>query len=134
MTTFDERGEEYDVYLRGDENSSNNAADLSQIYMRTATGELVTLDTVTRIDVVASAIRLAHFNKQKSITITANLEAGYTLGQALDFLDQKRKRYCQMISPLATRVSRRFQREPIKRGHCVCTGAAGCLFGAGCSV
>ncbi|EGR2025465.1 vibriobactin export RND transporter permease subunit VexH [Vibrio cholerae] len=89
VTTFVERGEEYDVYLRGDENSFNNAADLSQIYMRTATGELVTLDTVTRIDEVASAIRLAHYNKQKSVTITANLEAGYTLGQALDFLDQK---------------------------------------------
>ncbi len=37
VTTFVERGEEYDVYLRGDENSFNNAADLSQIYMRTAT-------------------------------------------------------------------------------------------------
>lgn len=111
MTTFVERGEEYDVYLRGDENSFNNAADLSQIYMRTATGELVTLDTVTRIDEVASAIRLAHYNKQKSVTITANLEAGYTLGQALDFLDQKRKRYCQMISPLATRGSRKISKR-----------------------
>ncbi|MGR5250392.1 vibriobactin export RND transporter permease subunit VexH [Vibrio aestuarianus] len=88
-TTFVERGEEYDVYLRGDENSFNNASDLSQIYMRTASGELVTLDAVTKIEEVASSIRLAHYNKQKSVTITANLLDGYTLGEALDFLDQK---------------------------------------------
>jgi len=89
VTTFVERGEEYDVYLRGDENSFNNAADLSQIYMRTGNGDLVTLDTVTKIEEVASAIRLSHYNKQKSITITANLADGVTLGQALDFMDQK---------------------------------------------
>ncbi len=89
VTTFVERGEEYDVYLRGDENSFNNATDLSQIYMRTGNGDLVTLDTVTKIEEVASAIRLAHYNKQKSITITANLADGATLGEALDFMDQK---------------------------------------------
>lgn len=88
VTTFLERGQEYDVYLRGDENSFNNATDLTQIYMRTASGDLVTLDTVTQIDEVASSIRLSHYNKQKSITITANLADGHTLGDALDFLDQ----------------------------------------------
>lgn len=88
-TTFVERGEEYDVYLRGDEDSFNNAADLSQIYMRTSSGELVTLDAVTKIEEVASSIRLSHYNKQKAVTITANLSDGYTLGEALDFLDQQ---------------------------------------------
>lgn len=88
-TTFVERGEEYDVYLRGDEDSFNNAADLSQIYMRTSSGELVTLDAVTKIEEVASSIRLSHYNKQKAVTITANLSDGYTLGEALDFLDQR---------------------------------------------
>ncbi|MGF1695025.1 multidrug efflux RND transporter permease subunit [Vibrio lamellibrachiae] len=88
-TTFVERGEEYDVYLRGDENNFNNAADLSQIYLRTNQGELITLDTVTSIEEVASSIRLSHYNKQKSITLTANVEDGYTLGDALNFLDEK---------------------------------------------
>ncbi|PKG76336.1 multidrug transporter AcrB [Shewanella sp. GutCb] len=88
-TTFVERGEEYDVYLRGDENSFNSVADLSQIYMRSAKGELITLDTITHIEEVASAQKLSHNNKQKSITLKANLGEGYTLGEALDFLDQK---------------------------------------------
>jgi HAE1 family hydrophobic/amphiphilic exporter-1 len=88
-TTYVERGEEYDVYLRGDEATFNSAADLSQIYMRTASGDLVTLDTITRVDEVASSIRLAHYNKMKSITLSANLSDGVTLGEALNFLDQQ---------------------------------------------
>ncbi|MCL1112410.1 multidrug efflux RND transporter permease subunit [Shewanella basaltis] len=88
-TTFVERGEEYDVYLRGDENSFNSVTDLSKIYFRSAKGELITLDTVTHVEEIASPQRLSHTNKQKSITIKANLGNGYTLGEALDFLEQR---------------------------------------------
>ncbi|MFT6984263.1 MAG: hydrophobe/amphiphile efflux-1 (HAE1) family protein [Psychromonas sp.] len=88
-TTYIDRGEEYDVYLRGDERSFNNVSDLSQIYMRSQTGELITLDTITHIEEVASAHRLSHNNKQKSITLSGGVAAGYTLGAVLDFLDAK---------------------------------------------
>ena len=88
-TTFVERGEEYDVYLRGDEHHFNSASDLSRIYLRASTGALITLDAVTQIDEVASSIKLSHYNKQKSITISANLSNGYTLGEALDYLDER---------------------------------------------
>ena len=88
-TTYVERGEEYDVYIRGDENSFNNIADLSQIYMRTNDGELITLDTVTNIEEVASANRLSHYKKQKSITLKGNAGEGKSLGEVLDYLDAK---------------------------------------------
>ncbi|PSW03839.1 multidrug efflux RND transporter permease subunit [Photobacterium lipolyticum] len=88
-TTFVERGEEYDVYLRGDENSFNSSADLSQIYLRAKNGQLITLDTVADIEEVASPQKLSHTEKQKSITLKGNLGAGYTLGDALDFLDEQ---------------------------------------------
>lgn len=47
----------------------------------------MTLDSLTRVEEVASAQKLSHSNKQKSITLKANVAPGYTLGQALDFLD-----------------------------------------------
>jgi hydrophobe/amphiphile efflux-1 (HAE1) family protein len=87
-TSFIERGVEYDVYLRGDENSFNNVSDLSQIYMRSAKGDLITLDTLTEIEEIASASRLSHYKKQKSITLSGALGEGYTLGEVLDYLDQ----------------------------------------------
>jgi len=88
-TTFVDRGEEYDVYLRGDENSFNNATDLSQIYVRARSGQLITLESVAEVEEVASAQKLSHNQKQKSITLKANLMPGYTLGEALEFLDAK---------------------------------------------
>ena len=98
-TSYIERGEEYDVYLRGDENSFNNVADLSQIYIRSDKGQLITLDTITQIEEVASANRLSHNNKQKSITLSGSLGEGYTLGEVLDFLD------AQAISELPRDIS-----------------------------
>jgi len=88
-TTYVERGEEYDVYLRGDENSFNNVSDLSQIYMRTNDGELITLDTIADIDEVASANRLSRYNKQKSITLGGAAAEGKSIGDVLDYLDAK---------------------------------------------
>lgn len=88
-TTYVERGEEYDVYLRGDENSFNNASDLSQIYMRSRSGELITLDTLADIEEVASASRLSHYNKQKSVTLGGSAGEGKSLGEVLDYLDAK---------------------------------------------
>ncbi len=88
-TTFVDRGEEFDVYLRGDETRFNSKDDISQIYMRTRNGDLVSLDTLADVQEIASAQTLRHFNKQKSITLTANLGEGYTLGDALNFLDAK---------------------------------------------
>ncbi|MCL1074121.1 multidrug efflux RND transporter permease subunit [Shewanella dokdonensis] len=89
QTTYVERGEEYDVYLRGDENHFNSMTDLSKIYVRTAKGQLVTLDSVAHVEEEASAQRLSHTDKKKSITLSANLESGHTLGEALTFLDHK---------------------------------------------
>ncbi|QSX32834.1 efflux RND transporter permease subunit [Shewanella avicenniae] len=87
QTTYVERGEEYDVYLRGDENHFNSMTDMSKIYVRTRSGQLVTLDSVAHVREEASAQRLSHTDKKKSITLSANVTEGHTLGEALDYLD-----------------------------------------------
>jgi len=87
-TTYVDRGEEYDVYLRGDENSFNNASDLSQIYMRSSKGDLISLDTLATVEEVASASKLSHYNKQKSVTLGGSAGEGYELGEVLDYLDE----------------------------------------------
>ncbi len=90
-TTFVDRGEEYDVYLRGNEDSFNSVSDLSKIYLRTPKGDLITLDTVAKLEEVASPNKLSHFQTQKAITMKAVVSEGYTLGEALDFLEAQAK-------------------------------------------
>ncbi|MGF1739562.1 multidrug efflux RND transporter permease subunit [Vibrio profundum] len=87
-TTFVERGEEYNVYLRAGEQHFLHSGDLSKIYLRTSSGELISLASLVKVDEVASSIKLSHHNKKKSITISANLSQGHGLGDALAFLDE----------------------------------------------
>ncbi len=86
-TSYIDRGDEYDVYLRGDENIFRNSSDLAQIHIRSQTGKLIALDTLASLQEVATAGRLEHNNKHKSIIISAHLKSGATLGEALTFLD-----------------------------------------------
>ncbi|MCK5819837.1 MAG: efflux RND transporter permease subunit [Psychromonas sp.] len=87
VTSYIDEGNEYDVYLRGDESIFHNSSDLSRIHIRSESGKLISLDSLVSMKVVATSARLSHNNKQKSITIIANLKSGKTLGEALTFLD-----------------------------------------------
>ncbi|MCX2498601.1 efflux RND transporter permease subunit [Plesiomonas shigelloides] len=87
VTTFAKDGEEYDVYLRGLKQNFRGAEDLAQIYLRAKNGQLVSVSTLINGQEKASASTYYHYNRNKSITLSANLAPGYDLGQALDFLD-----------------------------------------------
>ncbi|MGL5947652.1 MAG: efflux RND transporter permease subunit [Aeromonas sp.] len=87
QTTYVDRGEEYDVYLRADQAQFTGSQDLARIYVNTASGESVSLATLVRLTPVASANRLNHFQRQKAITLTADVHPDSTLGAALDVLD-----------------------------------------------
>ncbi|MHA7001887.1 efflux RND transporter permease subunit [Aeromonas schubertii] len=87
-TTFVERGEEYDVYLRGLADRFNAKGDLASIYVRTTEGRLVSLDNLVSFTEQGTASQLSHYNRKKAITLSANLVGDYSLGEALGFLEQ----------------------------------------------
>jgi multidrug efflux pump len=88
-TTYIERGEEYNVLLEGRDEEFNSPSDLDGLYVRSATTQqLIPLSNLVEVNEQATASRLNRYNRMRSITIDANLAEGYTLGQALDFLNQ----------------------------------------------
>ncbi|MGU5726481.1 efflux RND transporter permease subunit [Aeromonas caviae] len=87
QTTYVDRGEEYDVYLRANQTQFNGISDVSRIYLKAASGEMVSLSTLATVTQVASPQRLNHYQRQKAVTLTADVAPGHTLGEALDFLD-----------------------------------------------
>ncbi|MGL5291578.1 MAG: efflux RND transporter permease subunit [Vibrionaceae bacterium] len=89
QTTFIDRGEEFDVYVRGNQEQFKSKEELSQIYLRTHLGDLVSLDTVVELEEEAGAQVYRHFEKKKSITLKASFGEGYELGDALGFLEEK---------------------------------------------
>ncbi|ELT96663.1 hypothetical protein CAPTEDRAFT_186311 [Capitella teleta] len=89
-TTFMERGEEYDVFLRAKEEAFTSALDLASLYVRShTTGALIRLDNLVTVEEVGKAAMLKHYNRNRAITISASLEGNYAIGEALAFLDQQ---------------------------------------------
>ncbi|MCG7561976.1 efflux RND transporter permease subunit [Pseudoalteromonas sp. McH1-42] len=88
VTTFIDRGEEYDVILKGTKADFSAPHDIADIYVTSRSDQLVPLDSLITIREEATASRLNRYNRMRAITITANLAPGYTLEQALDFLNQ----------------------------------------------
>jgi len=88
VTTFIERDREYNVILQGRAEDRATPADLDSIYVRSdRTSELIPLSNLVRLSEMAGATTLNRFDRLRAITISAALEPGYTLGEALDFVE-----------------------------------------------
>ncbi len=86
--TFPERGEEYDVLLQTDRRERRSVEDLSRIQVRSErTGELVPLANLITTRSVGGADSLPRVNKLRAVTISASLANGYTIGEALTYLE-----------------------------------------------
>lgn len=87
VTTFEDRGEEYDVLLEARAVDKRSPTDLEQVYVRSSTsGALIPLANVVSIREFADSAALNRRDRLRAVTINANLAKGYTLGEALAFL------------------------------------------------
>ncbi len=88
VTTFIDNDEEYEVILEADLKQKVTPQDLNNIYVRSeTTRELIPLANLVSLKEIAVANSLNRFNRIKTITISASLAPGYSLGQALNFLE-----------------------------------------------
>ncbi|HEX7012628.1 MAG TPA: efflux RND transporter permease subunit [Steroidobacteraceae bacterium] len=89
VTTFLDRGEEYNVILQAREEDRASPSDLANIYVRSSTtNALVPLSSLVRVEEIAGPMELKRFDRLRSITISANLNPGYSLGEALDYMEE----------------------------------------------
>lgn len=88
VTTYTEDGEEYDVIIEGERNMQRTPSDMSNIYVRSdRTGDLIPLANLVTIHEMAGPSSLNRYNRVRAITIEADLGDGYTLGEALSYLE-----------------------------------------------
>jgi multidrug efflux pump len=88
VTRFKREGKQYDVVVQLEAKDRNTPADLSAIYVRAGDGTLVQLANLVRVSETVAAKELNHFNRQRAAIISANIAPGYTLGEALDYMDR----------------------------------------------
>ncbi len=89
VTTYVDRGREYNVILQAGDEDRQTVTDLTNIRVRSSRGgELIPLSNLVKVEESAGAVELARFNRLRAIKISADLAPGYTMGEAVEWFQQ----------------------------------------------
>lgn len=88
VNTFMRNGRQYKVIVKVDDGHREKPSDISRLYVRGHDGALVQLNNVVTVKEVPAPEALNHFDRMRAVTIGAGLADGFTLGQALHYLDE----------------------------------------------
>ena len=89
VSTYIDRGEEYRVIVQADAEGRSTVSDLGSIYVRSRTNALIPLASLVDVSNVAGPRDLGRYNKLRAITLEGGLAEGYSLGEALTFLEDQ---------------------------------------------
>ena len=86
VTTYVDRGREYNVIVQGRDDLRQTSTDLTNIRVRSPrTQELIPLSSIVRLEETSGTMQLSRFNRLRSIKIQADLAPGYTMGEAVQW-------------------------------------------------
>ncbi len=84
VTTYVDRGREYNVILQSRADERATTTDLTNIQVRSdRTGQLIPLSNLVTLQETAGAVSLNRFNRIRTIEISTGLAPGYTMGEAV---------------------------------------------------
>ena len=79
------------MILQAKKEFRNNMKDILSFEVKNNQNELVRLENLLNFKESAEAKELNRFNKMRSITLSAGLEKGYSLGEAINYLEELSK-------------------------------------------
>jgi len=88
VTRFKREGDQYDVIVQTMDGGRGTPSDIERIFVRGRGDAMIPLSALVRIREVVAPRELNHFGQRRSATITANLSADFSMGEALAFMDQ----------------------------------------------
>jgi len=89
VTTYIDRGLEYNVVLQGSAGDRASPTDLTNLYVRSErTGRMIPLSNIVTLQETAGASELSRFDRLRAVTVSAGLDDGYSLGQAMDYMER----------------------------------------------
>jgi multidrug efflux pump len=92
VTRYKRDADQYDVLVQTAASGRTTPEDIEKIFVRGRNDTMVPLSSLVSIREAVSPRELNHFNQRRSVTITANLQPGYSLGEALKFVDETAER------------------------------------------
>ena len=88
VTTFNKLGKEYPIILQQYLIDRKDKDSLSKLFVRSGTtGELISLSNLVDLKEEGSAKVLARYDRQRAVTISANINPNYSLFEAIEYLE-----------------------------------------------
>jgi multidrug efflux pump len=87
VTRYKRDADQYDVLVQTAASGRTTPEDIERIFVRGRNDTMVPLSSLVSLREAVSPRELNHFNQRRSVTIAANLQPGYSLGEALKFVD-----------------------------------------------
>jgi HAE1 family hydrophobic/amphiphilic exporter-1 len=87
VNDFDFNNRSYRVYVQADKQFRSSPQDLQQYYVRAASGAMVPLQSVIRVETVASPQVISHYNLFRSAEIDGSAAPGRSSGDAIAAMD-----------------------------------------------
>ncbi|ARN21288.1 efflux RND transporter permease subunit [Piscinibacter gummiphilus] len=87
VTRYKRESEQYDVIVQTESRGRTTPEDIDRIFVRGRGDAMIPLSSLVNVRESVSPRELNHFNQRRSVSLTANLAPGYSLGEALDFMD-----------------------------------------------
>ena len=89
ITTFNKLGKEYPIIVQQYLSDRRNKEGISKIFVRSETNsKLISLANLVNFKEEGTAKELSRYNRQRAITISANISETYTLTEAIKFLEE----------------------------------------------
>ncbi len=88
VTRFKRDGKQYDVIVKLEDKDRRQPSDLTSIYVRGASGSITQLSNLVSVRETVAPKELNHYNRLRAAIISANIAPGYTLDEALSFMEQ----------------------------------------------
>jgi multidrug efflux pump len=88
VTRYKREGEQYDVVVQTATTGRDTPSDIEKIFVRGRGDAMVPLSALVTMKEVVVPRELNHFGQRRSASITAGLASNYSLGEALDFMNQ----------------------------------------------
>jgi multidrug efflux pump len=89
VTTYLDRGREYNVILQGHAEERATPTDLTSMYVRSdRSPALIPLSNLVQLQERSGPVQFNRFERLRAITISADLAPGYTLGEAVQWFQQ----------------------------------------------
>jgi multidrug efflux pump len=92
VTRFKRDGEQYDVILQTTPSARNTPDDIDAIYVRTRSDQLVPLSSIVKVTESVAPRELNHFGQRRAVVVSSNLAPNFSLGEALQYMDDAAKR------------------------------------------